>query len=104
MTWARFGYRAFALRYWSLGRGWSQVVGSPRSGRASSTAKWVMKVPAVAPCQCSSPGGLTTVSPAPMRRYATPEEIAPSVVYLASDASAFMTGTVLVIDGGYTLF
>lgn len=38
----------------------------------------------------------------PMRRYATPAEIAPSVVYLASDASAFMTGTVLVIDGGYT--
>jgi NAD(P)-dependent dehydrogenase (short-subunit alcohol dehydrogenase family) len=40
----------------------------------------------------------------PMRRYATPAEIAPSVVYLASDASAFMTGSILVIDGGYTLF
>ena len=40
---------------------------------------------------------------APMQRYATPEEIAPSVVYLASDASAFMTGSVLVIDGGYTV-
>jgi NAD(P)-dependent dehydrogenase (short-subunit alcohol dehydrogenase family) len=44
------------------------------------------------------------IEDAPMQRYATPEEIAPSVVYLASDASAFMTGTVLVIDGGYTLF
>jgi NAD(P)-dependent dehydrogenase (short-subunit alcohol dehydrogenase family) len=44
------------------------------------------------------------IEDAPMRRYATPEEIAPSVVYLASDASAFMTGTVLVIDGGYTLY
>jgi NAD(P)-dependent dehydrogenase (short-subunit alcohol dehydrogenase family) len=44
------------------------------------------------------------IEDAPMRRYATPEEIAPSVVYLASEASAFMTGTVLVIDGGYTLF
>src|SRR5947199_254079 len=44
------------------------------------------------------------VEDAPMQRYATPEEIAPSVVYLASDASAFMTGSVLVIDGGYTVF
>jgi NAD(P)-dependent dehydrogenase (short-subunit alcohol dehydrogenase family) len=44
------------------------------------------------------------IEDAPMRRYATPEEIAPSVVYLASAASAFMTGTVLVIDGGYTVF
>ena len=40
----------------------------------------------------------------PQQRAATPEEIAPSVVFLASPASAFMTGSVLVIDGGYTLF
>ncbi|GAB3762695.1 SDR family NAD(P)-dependent oxidoreductase [Microlunatus parietis] len=38
------------------------------------------------------------------QRYAMPEEIAPTVVYLASDAAAFMTGSVVVIDGGYTVY
>lgn len=41
---------------------------------------------------------------APQQRYATPEEIAPSVVYLASPASSFMTGSVLLIDGGYSVY
>lgn len=33
-------------------------------------------------------------------RWATPEEIAPSFVYFASDAAAYVTGQVLAIDGG----
>jgi len=41
---------------------------------------------------------------APLQRYATPEEIAPSVVYLASPATSFMTGTILLIDGGYSVY
>jgi 2-keto-3-deoxy-L-fuconate dehydrogenase len=39
----------------------------------------------------------------PMGRLGTPEEIAALAVYLASDEAAFTTGTIHVIDGGFTL-
>ena len=35
-----------------------------------------------------------------LKRIAAPEEIARSVLYLASDASSFTTGTALLVDGG----
>jgi NAD(P)-dependent dehydrogenase (short-subunit alcohol dehydrogenase family) len=44
------------------------------------------------------------IEDAPQQRFALPEEIAPSVVFLASDAASFITGSVLVIDGGYTVW
>lgn len=46
----------------------------------------------------------TWLSSTPMGRVAEPTEIAPAVVYLASPASSFTTGTDLVIDGGYTVW
>jgi len=40
----------------------------------------------------------------PMRRFASPWEIAESCVYMASDASGFMTGEVVTLDGGGRLW
>ena len=39
----------------------------------------------------------------PMGRLATPEEIAPLIVFLASDEAAFVTGNVYSCDGGMTI-
>jgi NAD(P)-dependent dehydrogenase (short-subunit alcohol dehydrogenase family) len=39
----------------------------------------------------------------PLKRYGKPEEVAYAVIYLLSDASNWMTGSNIVIDGGYTL-
>jgi gluconate 5-dehydrogenase len=40
----------------------------------------------------------------PLGRLGEPEEIGPLAVYLASDASSYMTGAMVTIDGGYTVW
>ncbi|MCU1549941.1 MAG: 3-oxoacyl-ACP reductase [Glaciihabitans sp.] len=44
------------------------------------------------------------IEDAPLERVGEPDELGPAIVFLASDASSFMTGSVLTIDGGYTVY
>lgn len=40
----------------------------------------------------------------PQGRIAAPQEVGPTAVYLASEASSFVTGQVILVDGGYTVW
>jgi NAD(P)-dependent dehydrogenase (short-subunit alcohol dehydrogenase family) len=44
-----------------------------------------------------------TAKRTPLRRLATPDEIAGTILALASPACSFVTGEVLKVDGGYSL-
>ncbi len=63
---------------------------------------------------CLSPGGVDTPETrpdagpfserTPMRRFARPEEMKGPVLFLASDASSYMTGRISIVDGGYSVW
>jgi 2-keto-3-deoxy-L-fuconate dehydrogenase len=61
---------------------------------------WVGRLLGQADDPAAARAGL--VARQPMGRLGTPEEVALAALYLASDDSAFITGTGLVIDGGLT--
>ena len=52
----------------------------------------------------STPRGAHILAQTPMGRYGKPEELVGAVMFLASPAASFITGTVLPIDGGFSVF
>jgi 3-oxoacyl-[acyl-carrier protein] reductase len=43
-----------------------------------------------------------TLADMPLGRFGSPEEVATAMVFLSSPMAAYITGTNLVVDGGYT--
>lgn len=48
--------------------------------------------------------GADVIRQTPFKRFGKPEELCGTIHYLISDASAFVTGTVAVVDGGFNVF
>jgi 3alpha(or 20beta)-hydroxysteroid dehydrogenase len=56
-------------------------------------------------CNCLCPGGIDqgqAIPKNPMNRLAKPEDLFGPVALLISDASSYMTGSVVTVDGGRT--
>lgn len=51
-----------------------------------------------------TPRGETIIQNTPMKRFGEPEELIGTAIWLSSDASAFVTGTVIPVDGGFSAF
>jgi len=54
------------------------------------------------PFHLDEEAGKATIATVPMRRWGRAAEMAGPAVFLASDASSYMTGQALVVDGGQT--
>ncbi|MBI2842558.1 MAG: SDR family oxidoreductase [Armatimonadetes bacterium] len=51
-----------------------------------------------------TPRGQTIIAHTPMGRFGAPEDLCGALVWLVSDASAFVTGVVVPVDGGFSAF
>ena len=50
----------------------------------------------------TAPGEAAVKAAHPLGRWAQPDEIADAIVYLASSSASFVTGQILMADGGYS--
>ncbi len=98
------GYHAVAytVSKWGL-RGLSRVASlelGPRGIRVNTILPGFIETPMTA----AAPAAFRTANleATPLGRTGLPEEVAPLVVYLISDESAFVSGAEIVVDGGQT--
>jgi NAD(P)-dependent dehydrogenase (short-subunit alcohol dehydrogenase family) len=71
--------------------------------RVNAIAPGYMLTPPVEKLRDEDPGRWSEwMSRVPLRRVGVPDDLVGAVVYLTSDASSYMTGATVVVDGGYT--
>jgi NAD(P)-dependent dehydrogenase (short-subunit alcohol dehydrogenase family) len=74
----------------------------PSGVRLNAIAPGVVETPLTAQIKADQDWYDAYAEKSALQRWATPDELAGAVVYLASDASSFVTGSVLHVDGGWT--
>ncbi len=71
--------------------------------RVNAISPGYMATPMAKPFFDNPQYGPTWMGLTPMKRPGQPEELGPLAVYLASEASSFVTGASIIIDGGYSI-
>ncbi len=74
---------------------------SPFNIRVNAIAPGAIDTPMAAATKQDPKALEGTLARIPMHRMGNPEEVSDVVVFLASDKSSYMTGSVVVVDGGY---
>lgn len=74
----------------------------PAGVRVNAIAPGVVETPLTAQIKAAPEWYAAYAQKSALGRWASPSEIAGAVVFLASDASSFVTGSVLTVDGGWT--
>jgi NAD(P)-dependent dehydrogenase (short-subunit alcohol dehydrogenase family) len=74
----------------------------PQGVRVNAIAPGVVETPLTAQIKANPAWYDAYAQKSALGRWARPDELAGAVVYLASDASSFVTGSVLYVDGGWT--
>lgn len=75
---------------------------SARGVRVNAVLPGVVRTPLVEAVEAGAPGFIDAIATRhPIGRLGTPRDIAETVAWLASDASSFVTGASLAVDGGY---